>query len=108
MPAADTADRRSAGWLDDWRSTASPPLGNWPAYQARHSIDDAPQPSASPSWERTYHRYSTPRSVRGARSPVKPTRAPWPTPDPPTSEHWQRNAKACGAALTPPLAQSPP
>jgi hypothetical protein len=25
MASADTADRRSAGWHDDWRSTASPP-----------------------------------------------------------------------------------
>ena len=34
FPRTGTADRRSAGWHDDWRSTTSPPPDNRPACRA--------------------------------------------------------------------------
>src|SRR5438105_3406191 len=99
MPSANIADMQSADWHDDCQSTELQRLGNWPACPARHNTDDAHQPSASPSWERTYHRESRPRSVHAARLLAKPTRAPWPGPARRTIAHWQRSATASDAVL---------
>ena len=52
-PAASTVGRRSAGWHDGWRSTASPPPGSWPACRAGRNTDGARPPNACPAWGRT-------------------------------------------------------
>src|ERR1700730_2332113 len=101
MPPAGIADTRSAGWHDGWQSTASPPLGNWPACRAVHNTDDAPPPSGNPSWEMTYRRLSMPQSARAARSSEAPpyfVRRAQACPRKLTS---QRNAEAPGAVLKP-------